>query len=114
MNKIRQPEKEEQRQIVEALRKLGASVYVLGTRRRSGDHPGTMQTPGLPDLITFLPVRNAGRISRLLFIEVKAPGGRLRYEQQIFASSCHAAGCEYLSGGLSELAAYLTKHGWIR
>jgi hypothetical protein len=31
----------------------------MGTTRRRGDYPGTMQTPGIPDLMAFLPVKRS-------------------------------------------------------
>lgn len=44
----RQVEKPIQAAITHLLGMLGARVYVLGTRRKRGDHQGTRQTPGLP------------------------------------------------------------------
>jgi hypothetical protein len=79
----RQPEKGVQVAVVQLLRAVGSSVYVLGTRRRRGEHQGTMQSPGLPDVIAFLP-----RALGMVFVEVKAPGGRLRPEQAAFRTSC--------------------------
>lgn len=55
MKRLRLPEKAVQQQIVHLLRSLGAHVYEIGTRRRRQDYPGTMQSPGIPDLVAFLP-----------------------------------------------------------
>ena len=69
----RQPEGHAQRAIVQLLSHVGCLVWTLGTTRRRGDYHGTCQSPGLPDLIAHLP--NGGGV---LFVEVKAKGGRLR------------------------------------
>jgi hypothetical protein len=81
----RQTEKGVQVAVVQLLRAIRSQVYVLGTRRRRGEHQGTMQTPGLPDVIAFLP-----RALGVVFVEVKAPSGRLRPEQAAFRESCLA------------------------
>lgn len=79
----RQPERAIQAHVVRLLRHVGCTVWVLGTTRRRGDYHGTMQTAGLPDVIAFLP-----RAGGVLFVEVKAPGGRLRPEQAQFRACC--------------------------
>lgn len=100
MTPPRIPEKAVQAQIVRFLRQIGGAVYVLGTvRRRADSHFGTMQTPGLPDLIAF-----AGRWC--VFIEVKAKDGRRSDAQDAFAAHCAAHGCEYVCGGLDEVLAW--------
>ena len=96
----RQPERAIQAQIVRLLRSVGCQVYVLGTTRRRGDYHGTMMSPGLPDLIAFLP-----RAIGVLFVEAKAPKGRLRPQQAAFrdaAVACMDAGkgVYYATGGL--------------
>ena len=40
-----QLEKEIQADIVKLLETVGAAVYKIGTKRKKGDHQGTMQTP---------------------------------------------------------------------
>ena len=50
-----QLEKEIQADIVKLLETVGAAVYKIGTTRKKGDHQGTMQTPGIPDLVAFVP-----------------------------------------------------------
>jgi hypothetical protein len=63
-----QHEKFEQSNGVDLLTKIGAKVYILGTRRPSGkpcprcgtfvrEHQGTCQTPGISDVFAFLPAR---------------------------------------------------------
>jgi len=110
----RQPEKAIQAHIVRLLRHVGCAVYILGTHRRRGDYQGTMQSPGLPDLLAFLP-RHLG----VLFVEVKAPGGRLRPEQADFKALAEgvmgaAGGCYYVTGGLSEAAVFLMTLGLLK
>ena len=48
-------EKEIQADIVKLLETVGAAVYRIGTTRKRGDHQGTMQTAGIPDLVAFVP-----------------------------------------------------------
>ena len=116
----RQRERSDQAGIVQLLRSLGAQVYVLGTTRRRGDHPGTMQTAGLPDLIVFLYTaparRQAGLLfpRRLLYVEVKAPGGRLRPQQVQFRDCCAEARVDHLVGGLDAVIAWLIAEGYLQ
>ena len=49
-------EKEIQADIVKLLKTVGAAVYTIGTKRKKTDHQGTMQTPGIPDLVAFVAV----------------------------------------------------------
>lgn len=103
-----QHEKHEQARIVTLLRSIGAIVYVLGTRRPRGDHPGTRQTPGLPDLFAFLPGSKNGRWGPTgIWIEVKAAGGVRSPAQKIFAETCEASSVQYLCGGLDDVIALL-------
>ena len=108
----RQRERSEQAGIVQLLRSLGAQVYVLGTTRRRGDHPGTMQTAGLPDLIAFIHTPDQHR--RLLVIEVKAKGGRLRPEQEQFRTYCLDANVNHLVGDLDAVIAWLIAEGYLQ
>ena len=109
----RQPEAAEQHAIVQLLCTVGCQVWTLGTHRRRGDYHGTMQSPGLPDLLAFLP-----RAGGLLCIEVKAKGGRLRPEQEVFRNACLA--CEapwqvhHVVGGLDAVIAYLIALGLLK
>jgi hypothetical protein len=109
----RQPERYAQGAIVQLLRTVGCQAWTLGTTRRRGDHHGTMQTPGLPDLLAFLP-RGLG----LLCIEVKAPKGRLRPEQEVFRNAALACEAPYMVhhvvGGLDAVIAYLISLGLLQ
>ena len=110
---LRIPEKVVQQQIVQALTSVGGRVWVLGTRRPRGDYQGTRQTPGLPDLIAFLPPQKWLRRT-LLFVEVKAAKGRLRPEQRHFQELCAFADVEHIVGGLDAVLAWLAREGYIQ
>jgi hypothetical protein len=119
-----QPEKIIQQQIVTLLRSIGATVYVLGVHRRRGDYPGTMQTPGLPDLYAFLPfslgVSNRDGVvegsvtPNSVWIEVKAPGGRLSEAQWAFRIACVTKSIGHVIGGVDEVLAFLVAGGWLK
>jgi hypothetical protein len=109
----RTSERVEQLHIVRLLRTIGAAVYVLGTTRRHGDHPGTMQTPGISDLVCFLPVLPHTR-SRLLCIECKARDGRLSPPQREFRDRCAAADVAYVTGTLDDVIAWLVHERYLR
>lgn len=116
LSKYRAPrvsERSEQAAIVKFLRLLGASVYVLGTTRRKGDYAGTMQSPGLPDVIAFMPLRKHVGKRRLVMIECKRKGGRLRPEQKVFAEECFDAEVEHLVGGLDAVMQMCVEDGYI-
>ena len=117
MSKPRVPEKVVQQQIVRALTAVGGRVYVLGTRRPTGDYQGTRQTPGLPDVLAFLPPQ-AGRPlitqTMLLMVEVKDAGGRLRPEQAIFRDLCRQADVAHVTGGLDDVLAWLMDRGYLK
>ncbi len=109
-----QREKVEQAHIVQLLRTIGGRVYVLGTRRRRGDFQGTMQSPGVPDLMAFLPARaHLAGAPRFVFIECKATGGRLRPEQQVFRDECTSAGLAHIVGDLDAVIAWLVAAGYV-
>jgi uncharacterized protein (DUF2342 family) len=113
-------ERQEQGAIIGLLRQVGGLVYVLGTVRKRGDYPGTMQTPGLPDLIAFLPQRRSttpGSIvtpRQLLTVEVKAKGGRLSPAQVTWQRVADEAGVEHVVGGLDAVIAWLTARGYLK
>jgi hypothetical protein len=114
-----QREKIEQSHIAQLLRTVGAKVYVVGTRRRREDFQGTMQTPGLADLVAFLPpgrsVNSGGDLrAELLFIECKAAGGRLRPEQREFREHCLDAEVAHVVGDLNAVIAWLLARGRLR
>jgi hypothetical protein len=122
-----QREKFEQSNVAQLLRTVGGRVYVLGTRRRRGakcpkcgtfveEHQGTRQTPGLSDLIAFLPWRGPGdsaRTSRLLFVECKAPGGRMSTEQREFREFCLSSATDHVVGDLDAVIAWLIDHSYL-
>ena len=113
----RQPavsEKQEQAAIVKLLRSVGGWVYVLGTRRRKGDHPGTMQTPGLPDLFAFVPNRHPGTERIALWVEVKTPTGRPSEAQSDFEHGCKVSGTHHVMGGCDDVAQWLKWNGLLR
>ena len=110
-----QPEKQEQAAIVKLLKLLGASVYIIGTKRRKGDYQGTMQTPGIPDLYVFMPVPNTCEPCFVdVWIEVKAPKGRASEAQQAFQQHCANADVRHLVGGIDVVTEWLRKWGWIK
>jgi hypothetical protein len=106
-------EKHVQRQIVDYLRLIGAEVYVLGTVRRKGDHPGTMQTPGIPDLWAFIPAKG-GNVGCGLWIEVKRPGGRRSPQQDHFRGMCKFKRQPYVCGTLDDVLAWMRDAGLDR
>lgn len=108
----RRPEDSEQEGGIRLLRHLGATVYRLGVRRRKGDHPGTMQTPGLPDVLAFL--QDTDGSYTFLAWECKAPGGTLRPEQATFAGLCFGAGIAHVAGPLNDLIRWLVARKYLR
>lgn len=104
-------EKVEQAHVLQAFGWVGGSAWVAGTRRRKGDYQGTMQTPGIPDVIGFVP-DGAGR--RLVFVEVKRKGGRVRPEQAAFREQCVRAGIDHVLGGLDAFLRYLMSRGLLK
>ena len=107
MKPPRVPERVVQRQIVALLRSLGGLVWVLGTTRRRGDYQGTMQTPGLPDLIAAIK-------GRMLMVECKAKGGRLTDDQLVFRAFCLDCGVAHVVGGVDEVLAWLQQQGIVK
>jgi hypothetical protein len=102
-----------QRDIQKLLCLLGAKVYVLGTRRARGDQQGTRQSPGLPDLIAFLPARLPSRRSRIVLIEVKRIGNDLSQAQFDFQTLCQRADIAYITGNLDRILTWLTAEGYL-
>jgi len=115
MKTPRVSEKVIQAQIVQALRTVGAAVYVLGRPpRHESAHMGTGQTPGIPDLYVLLPKSPTGVPAHGLWFEVKSVGGRLRPQQADFAALCGGANVKHLVGGLDVALSYLQQHGYVR
>lgn len=120
-------EKAHQSHGVQLMRGLGGKVYVIGhpSPNDGRQHRGTGQTPGVPDVLAFLPPRRriAGMDCRtakrymetlkvqvpddarpvLLFWEAKAKGGRLRPEQAEFRALCQDAQVEHVVGDFDAL-----------
>lgn len=109
----RVPEKVVQAQGVNLIRSIGGAAWVLGTRRRRGDHPGTMQSPGVPDVIFFLPPPPLRGAPVIGFWEVKARDGRMSREQVVFRDCCLAASAPHVTGDLDALIVFLADGGWI-
>lgn len=125
----RRPEAAEQEKALRLLRSMGARVWVAGTTRKRGDHQGTMQTPGLPDLpFVFLPATRRGSLAFrgherdrvLLVVEMKSPTaarGKTRGrspEQVEFARMCELANVHYYCGDCDGLIGWLISHGFLR
>lgn len=113
-------EKVEQLGIRELMLKIGAAEYVLGTTRKRGDHPGTMQTPGIADLQFFLPERRVERVAlgftrRFVVVEAKRErGGRFSTAQIEYRGLCAAAGVDYIGGCLNDVIAWLMREGYVK
>ena len=106
-------EKTVQGHVVRALRMVGGTVYVLGTvHRGEPGHMSTRMTPGLPDLLVFLPPIRTTPWHQL-WIEVKAPQGRLSEAQKGFRDVCALAGVAHIVGGLDEVLSYLVDRGYV-
>jgi len=125
--RLAQPEKAEQAKGVALLRSLGAAVYVLGTRRAGGARchqcggfvpgdQGTRQTPGIPDVLAFLPApRGSSLVGCQLWWEAKRPdGGRASAPQHAFAANCAASGIAHCLGDANALVAWLIAHQYLR
>jgi hypothetical protein len=114
-------EKTEQAQTVQLLTAIGAAVYTIGTRRPRGtrcpscgtfvaESQSTRQTPGIPDVLAFLPRPPIG----VVFIEQKRSGGRLSPAQEAFRARCAVAGLAHLVGTRDHVIAWLTEYGYVR
>lgn len=105
-------ERVEQAHIVQLLTLLGGKVYVSGTVRRRGDFPGTMQSPGIPDLEVFLPPIDGKR--RLLKIECKAIGGRVSDAQRAYQQLCEQADIAHVVGNYDAVVEWLVAHQYAK
>lgn len=113
MKKRRRPEDSEQGNICQLTSSLGGKPWVLGTRRRRGDYPGTMQTAGVADLWLTLPVsRSTGAPAVGLWWEAKAPGERRTPDQVGFADWCAATNTPYGWGTFDDFIAWLIIRGY--
>ena len=104
---MKQLEKEIQANVVELLNAVGASVYRIGTKRRKGDYQGTMQTPGIPDLVAFVHCFE-------LWIEVKRPGGKMSEAQKEFRRCALEKGAGHVVGGVDEVVDWLKARGVVK
>lgn len=124
--KLKHPERHEQQSIRGLLTSIGGRVWVLGTTRRKGDYAGTMQSPGLPDLICFVPrkggMKQTGPASytwsndqshELLVVECKSATGRLRPDQVQFRDYCQKSNIAHVVGGVDAVIAWLIERGYI-
>ena len=115
-----QLEKDIQADIVTLLETVGAAVYKIGTTRKRGDHQGTMQTAGIPDLCAFVAVPLAHHaypphVSAVqLWIEVKRPGQEMSNAQLAFQWHAGNAGCEHVTGGVDAVMDWLTARGVVK
>lgn len=103
-----------QQQIVRLARMVRGEVWELGTKRSRRDyHMGTRQTPGVPDLLIFLPPVPPAVHWLFVFLEAKAQGGRLRPEQARFRDLATLAQQHHIVGGLDAFIAFLLQHGYL-
>jgi len=110
MAKKVKPEAKVSREVREFLKMMGCAVYSTeqGYRRERG---GTRQTPGIPDLLVF---NATGSQVPFFFIEVKAPGGKLRDSQVLFQAECERASVPYLVAyDVRDVYDFLESHGDI-
>ena len=106
-----QPERAEQRAILDLLKLVKAEVWVLGTVRKRGGWQGSRQTPGMCDIVAFIPVVSYSSASILLMIEVKAPKGRLSVRQRAFQLACRRSTASHIVGGVDAVLAWLRARG---
>lgn len=123
------PESIEQTNIVRTVEMLGGKCYVLGTKRGTvrcihcakptPEHQGTKQTPGVSDVLAFLPHRKLATPSTVLvFVEVKAEAranhkhGGMSAEQVEFREWCLAAAQHHVVGGFNAFANWLIAQGF--
>lgn len=101
--------------------KLDTDIYVLGTRRprnlpRAAHR--TYQTPGIADLLIFLPIVRRYERPTLpppfLWFECKAEDGVMSEAQEQFEELCHRRGIAHVKGGVDEGIAFLVQHGYLR
>jgi hypothetical protein len=105
-------EKAEQADVLRVLQALGAQVWLTGTRRPHGESHSTRMTPGLPDLLVFLPARG-GAPARFVTMELKRTGGSMSVEQQRFKGCCDATGIAHVCGDASTIVDWLETAGYL-
>lgn len=104
---------------------LGADIYTIGTRRSRGkpcpkcktfvpEDQGTRQTPGIADVLAFLPAK-AGAARVALWWEAKhADGGRVSPDQARFADLCRQSSQAHCIGAVDELIVWLIRNDYLR
>lgn len=97
----RAPEKQEQARIRVLLTALRFSIYDTS----QPFHPAI--TPGVPDIIAF-------GVTEMIYVEVKAPGGKLSPAQLLFRANCARTGTPYLFGDYANVRGMLKARGYIR
>jgi len=116
-------ERSEQGSIRNLALQVSGVVYTLGSKRATccgtcgapSTDPTTRQTPGLADLVVFLPPppRQATRPWTMVWVECKGRGGTLSDEQVTFRKLSQAAHVAHVVGGLDEFIAFLSAGGWV-
>lgn len=116
-------ERTEQGSIKNLLEQIGGVVKTLGTVRATccatcgspNSDPTTRQSPGLADLVAYLPPprRCPTRGWTQIWIECKGRGGTLSIEQVAFRELNLRAGVAHVVGGVDEVIEYLTAGGWV-
>lgn len=94
------PEKSEQRRITALLKALGFTIYDTSQFFRAAI------TPGVPDLIAF-------GYTEMVFVECKAPKGKLSAAQLLFRAHCTRTGAPYLFGDYDNVRGMLKARGYI-
>lgn len=97
------------REITDFLKLIGHVVYSTeqGYRPARG---GTRTTPGIPDLLVF----GTGPELPFFFIEVKAPGGKMRGSQVAFQAECERMNVPHLvAWDVRDVFDWLVEHGVI-
>lgn len=111
----RVPEKVEQQHIIDTLRTFRFQVYVVGHPSPNDGRKfrGTGQTPGIPDLFAFSPLRD-GAYREFLWVEAKRAGGRLRPEQAEFRELALRVSerMHHVVGTLDAVIAWLIAQRW--
>lgn len=115
------PETIEQQAGIKLLMSVGAAVYVNGSKRPRPNpecetcrrNQTSRQTPGIPDVHAFVPVRGTSS-TRLLMWECKAPTGKPSPAQADYGRRCQTAGVWHVIGPSVVLEQALRLAGVIR
>lgn len=117
-------EKYQQHDGCKLLSSIGAAVYTIGTRRSRGkpcpkcktfvpEDQGTRQTPGISDVLAFLPPKPGPSRVALWWEAKHADGGRVSPEQRDFAELCRLSSQAHCLGPVDELIAWLVTNGYL-